>query len=108
MSDLTKRLRDEPNWQKIKRFGLNEVECKVWHKTCCDGADEIERLEDAVSEKDQEIERLREIEAAALEAYYFNGFHAGGCMCANCLLKLILEENSTMLERDRKTVKAMK
>lgn len=44
MTDLTRRLRDEPYWYAIRSHGLNEEECKVWHRTCCEAADEIERL----------------------------------------------------------------
>jgi len=44
MSNLTERLRDEPSWYHIRRNGLPLPECEVWHRVCCEAADEIERL----------------------------------------------------------------
>ncbi len=64
-------------------------------------ADEIERL-------NAEVRDLKEIEAAAVGAFYLNGYHDdGGCMCSNCLLKLILDRHSTVIKQDRETVKRM-
>jgi len=42
MSDLVERLRDE-SWM-LRGRTLPMAELEVWHKTCCEAADEIERL----------------------------------------------------------------
>lgn len=51
-----------------------------------------------------EVTALKEIEAAALEAHYLNGYHTGACMCANCLLQKVLSERSTMYASDQRLV----
>ena len=42
MSDLIKRLRDEPTWYEAKH-GLPRPAMEVWHKTAIEAADEIEQ-----------------------------------------------------------------
>ena len=44
MSNLIERLRDEPSWYHIRRHGLALPDCEVWHRVCCEAADEIARL----------------------------------------------------------------
>jgi len=43
MNNLIIRLQDEL-W-KYQRYPLSQAELEVWHKTCCEAADKIERLE---------------------------------------------------------------
>jgi hypothetical protein len=43
MTELTDRLRDPPSIAEL-HFGLHKPAMLVWHRTACDGADEIERL----------------------------------------------------------------
>lgn len=50
MTDLIERLRDEPYWDAIRSHGLNEEECKVWHRACCEAANEIERLHEVIKD----------------------------------------------------------
>lgn len=61
MSDLIKRLRDEPYWYSIRRNGLPAAECEVWHRTCCEAADALEAKDKRIAElesvlKDREAE----------------------------------------------------
>lgn len=49
-SDLTKRLRDDRHiWYDRP---LDDGELRIWHLLCCEAADEIDRLNAALDQKD--------------------------------------------------------
>ena len=60
MSNLTERLRDEPSWYHIRRHGLPLPDCEVWHRVCCEAADEIERLQARVEELEGDLDSAEE------------------------------------------------
>lgn len=53
MADLQERLRDE-SWRG-RQFPFVPVEMEVWHKTCCEAADEIDALTKRVEELEAEL-----------------------------------------------------
>ena len=72
MINLIERLRDEPSWYHIRRHGLPLLDCKVWHKVCCEAADEIEHLNKDVDGL-MELLRKEKARAEALEGVVNGG-----------------------------------
>ena len=69
--------------------------------------DHIIKLTDEIRLQSERIAKLEEIEAVALDAFYFHGYHEGACMCVDCRLAMILKENSDSYKQDQAIVKAL-
>jgi len=69
--ELLRMLRDDRDIDKyFGPRGLSGAEAKVWHKTCCEAADEIERLQTRVEELEGDVR-------THFEHGWNRGFHAG-------------------------------
>lgn len=69
---------------------------------------QIETLMEQNDRLSTEVGKLKEIEAAALDAFYLHGYHKSPCMCVDCRLAMILKENSDGYKEDQATVKAIR
>lgn len=56
----------------------------------------------------ESVEKLKEIERAAMAVFYLHGHHKPPCMCADCLLAKVIEEHSDAYRSDQATVKALR
>lgn len=75
--DLTLR-----NCQICENAKDNEL--KLLRDTVSKAADHLKKNADEIGQKQRIVD-------AAVESYFFNGYHKGDCFCANCALRLELQ-----------------